>query len=396
LKTWISILCLGVYGLAAGPSAPGAEPPKPALEWLPPGNGGLPDLPDTMGYGGPFAGVHLDALIVAGGANFPDGPPWEHVVGGKTMPRGEKKWHDTIYVWEKGAAAWNTSFNLPQPLAYGVSVSSPDGLLLIGGSTQGDRDSSDVYRLKWNPGKKDLVIETLPSLPRASSKIAGAMLGTKVYVAASHEADGAGLLDTKSFLMLDVSKSAADAAWRDVPPWPGRPRRMPVAVVQEDGSGTPCLYLVGGMSPYLDPDGKADLSKFRFFTDGYRFDPGKNKWYRIADLPIVPDARDVEGRFNAARRPVSAACAVPYKHSRILVFSGATGRYILRPIRERPLFPVDVLAYHTLSDTWEKIGDMPLGVVTTQAVRWENLIVIPSGEIRPGVRTPSIQVAKPQ
>ena len=31
----------------------------------------LPDLPDAIGMAGPFVGVHRDALIVAGGANFP-------------------------------------------------------------------------------------------------------------------------------------------------------------------------------------------------------------------------------------------------------------------------------------------------------------------------------------
>ncbi|MGB0741144.1 MAG: hypothetical protein ACPGXX_13810, partial [Planctomycetaceae bacterium] len=36
----------------------------------------LPELPDDLGVAGPFAGVHNDALIVAGGANFPR-PVWD-------------------------------------------------------------------------------------------------------------------------------------------------------------------------------------------------------------------------------------------------------------------------------------------------------------------------------
>ena len=31
-------------------------------------------LPDSIGVAGPFVGVHGDALIVAGGANFPRDP----------------------------------------------------------------------------------------------------------------------------------------------------------------------------------------------------------------------------------------------------------------------------------------------------------------------------------
>ena len=55
----------------------------------------LPPLPPSAGQAkqpgvaGPFAGVHGDALIVAGGANFPDKMPWEG---------GTKVWWDDIWV----------------------------------------------------------------------------------------------------------------------------------------------------------------------------------------------------------------------------------------------------------------------------------------------------------
>ena len=49
-----------------------ASPPVPDLSWSE-----LPSLPDPLGVAGPFAGVHNDALIVAGGANFPR-PVWEN------------------------------------------------------------------------------------------------------------------------------------------------------------------------------------------------------------------------------------------------------------------------------------------------------------------------------
>lgn len=41
----------------------------------------LPELPAQLGVAGPFAGVSNDALIVAGGTNFPNGAPWDG--GGK-------------------------------------------------------------------------------------------------------------------------------------------------------------------------------------------------------------------------------------------------------------------------------------------------------------------------
>ncbi|HUS93421.1 MAG TPA: sodium/solute symporter, partial [Phycisphaerae bacterium] len=50
-----------------------------------------------------------------------------------------------------------------------------------------------------------------------------------------------------------------------------------------------------------------------------------------------------------------------------------------------------VLAYHTITDTWALVGELPAGSqVTTAAVRWGEAVVIPTGEISPGVRTPRV------
>jgi len=57
----------------------------------------LPPLPDPTGFAGPFAGTSGGALIVAGGANFPDKMPWEG---------GRKVWYDTAYVLDRTNGAW--------------------------------------------------------------------------------------------------------------------------------------------------------------------------------------------------------------------------------------------------------------------------------------------------
>ncbi len=82
------------------------------LEWSQ-----LPPLPDPVGLAGPFAGVSgepsNDVLIIAGGANFPDGPPWEG---------HPKVWHDRVFVLTDPEANWTSGFKLKRPLGYGVSV----------------------------------------------------------------------------------------------------------------------------------------------------------------------------------------------------------------------------------------------------------------------------------
>ena len=67
------------------------------------------------GLAGAFIGMHGDALIIAGGANFPEGPFWE---GGK------KIWWKEVYVLYEGK--WYVD-SLPHPVAYGVSIPTSDG-----------------------------------------------------------------------------------------------------------------------------------------------------------------------------------------------------------------------------------------------------------------------------
>ena len=86
-----------------------------------------------------------------------------------------------------------------------------------------------------------------------------------------------------------------------------------------------------------------------------------------------------------------AGTAVPQGPTHVLAFSGSTGEFVTGPPQDHPEFPPDVLGYHTITDTWTLAGTMPQSVVTTTAVRWNDRIVIPSGEIRPGVRTAKVQ-----
>jgi hypothetical protein len=135
----------------------------------------LPQLPpapghkEQVGLAGTFAGIYNDSLIVAGGANFPNVRPWE---GGK------KVWWDDVFVLEKtaeGKYRWVTdkSFKLPQPSAYGISISSPDGICCIGGC-DADKCHNNVFLLKWNPAAKKISTEEMPALPRPTAFMAGA------------------------------------------------------------------------------------------------------------------------------------------------------------------------------------------------------------------------------
>jgi N-acetylneuraminic acid mutarotase len=63
--------------------------------------------------------------------------------------------------------------------------------------------------------------------------------------------------------------------------------------------------------------------------------------------------------------------------------------------RSHPGYNGNVLCYNTHTDKWKKIDSIPFpGQVTTTALKWDNEIVIPCGEIRAGVRTPEIILGK--
>ena len=146
-----------------------------AITW-----GELPELPNTAGLGGAFTGVSSGALIVAGGANFPDANEGE---------TGSKVWHDEIYVFtDEEQVSWLTGFKLNQPLAYGASVSSGESLIMIGGSNaQGNKDN--VTQLTWNSEKQTIKQESLPPLPQPLSLTDASIIGETLYVAGGQTAD---------------------------------------------------------------------------------------------------------------------------------------------------------------------------------------------------------------
>ena len=95
---------------------------KPYLQWAQ-----LPAIPDPVGLAGSFAGVSNGALLVAGGSNFGNGTPWNG---------GVKTWYDKIFVLEQANGSWKEAGQLPHPLAYGVSCTWQDGVIIAGGNDQ--------------------------------------------------------------------------------------------------------------------------------------------------------------------------------------------------------------------------------------------------------------------
>jgi N-acetylneuraminate epimerase len=313
----------------------------------------LSPLPNRGGLGSPYAGVSNGKLLVAGGANFPQAPPWE---GGK------KLWYDTVYALSEPQGDWKEVGKLMRPMGYGVSATAPVGVVCAGGSDL-QRHYRDVFLLQLVAG--GLESKALPLLPRPMANGCGAMSGNTLYVAGGiEEPNSTNALRT--FWALDLA--AATPAWRELEPSPGPGRMLAVAAVQ-DGA----FFLISGTSLCGDAEGKPVR---RYLTDVYRYRPSSG-WKRMADIP----------------RPALAAPspAPVVETSRILVLSGDDGTKLgFQPLQQHPGFTKDILAYQVMTDTWTRMGEVPATQVTVPAVAWRGRHVIPNGEIRPGVRTPDV------
>ena len=167
----------------------------------------LPDLPGGLGVAGPFVGVHNDALIIGGGANFPDGVPWRPTAGGGVSA---KVYHDTIHVVTRDSDGYSIAeakAKLPRTLGYGISVPTADGVLCIGGEWREGgvtHRSAKVFALGQADGQV-VIDENYPALPKGTTASAGALVGETVYVAGGDSGDGA----TKNFWALDLAKRGA-------------------------------------------------------------------------------------------------------------------------------------------------------------------------------------------
>lgn len=312
----------------------------------------LPDIPDAEGFAGPFAGTSDDALIVAGGANFPYGRPWDG---------GRKVWHDRIFMLDEGAAAWRAAGRLPRPLAYGATVSHDGRVVCIGGSDEGSHHV-EVFSLRRDG--ESVAITRLSSLPRPLAMHCAAVVGDRAFVAGGAESPQA-TEATRSFLSLDLADPAA--TWTAIEPWPGPGRILATAGAIEGR-----LYVVGGAGLAPGPDGRA---KRVWLRDAYRHDPVTG-WTRLPDLP----------------RPVVAAPspAVAIGGNALVVLGGDDGGQVDREPAKHRGFRRDPLALDAAAQAWRSLADMPFALVTTATVRWKGGFVVPGGESRPGIRSTEI------
>jgi len=339
------------------------------------------------GLAGAFSGVSNDALIIAGGTNFPELPPWK---GGK------KVWYDDLLVLMNngGAYDWvNSGLKLPYPAAHGVSITLPEGLLCIGGDNELGI-LREIFLLTWDKEKSELINTSVGLLPEGFEVTGGAMISGYIYLTGI-------VANSNGFLRINWEEllKTGNGEWETLPSCPGPPRRLMSYAAQSNGDHTN-LYLFGGRSSIG--------TETTILYDAYEYDTKQDQWKPITSNPA----------FNAGM----AAPAIAIGASGILLFGGDDGtlfqeRYGLEraiakeadPDKRDSLsqtleasfiahtgFSRTIMSYNTITGTFSILGEIPeLAPVVTTAVTWNNKLWLPSGEIFPGVRSPTLLVADP-
>jgi N-acetylneuraminic acid mutarotase len=112
----------------------------------------------------------------------------------------------------------------------------------------------------------------------------------------------------------------------------------------------------------------------KYLRDAYRFDPGRG-WTRVKDFPAA-----------VAASPNPA----PSGGDGFFVLGGDDGSQVGAPPDKHRGFSRAVTRFDPKTGEWAAAGELPAARVTVPCVVWGGAWVIPSGEARPGVRSPEV------
>lgn len=337
---------------------------------------------EHKGVAGAVIGWYNNVLMVAGGANFPDALPWD---GGK------KKYHNQIHLFEKKEnqfVSLATHDKLSIPVAYAANCITKYGIAAVGGENETGL-LANAFLFKPSKEGRAVLIEQLPSLPVPTTSAAAVTIDDFIFIIGGETIQGT----TTDCWKLDITD--LDAGWKKIQALPIPLSFAYAGVYGIENNST--IVVLGGRN-------KAASGISTFSKAVFSYHPTLDVWIEKASLPYA----------------MSAGTSVSLTDEGILLFGGDRGEtfskveQLLVAIAKaegkekealgqqknqlqinHPGFSKDVLLYHPVSEKVKTIGAIPYPTpVTTTAILLNDYIVIPSGEIRAGVRTPHILMAE--
>ena len=203
-----------------------------------------------------YAGTIGDWLVMGGGCNFPHIP---------AADQGKKVYYDGIYaakLSEDDSLTWNKVGLLPEASAYGLSVTVPEGIICVGGTSE-SAGLKRVIRISMEQGSVEL--DSLPSLPVALDNFTGAVLDRTLYTVGGN-AEGVPT-DAVYALQLD----AIENGWKRLADFPGGARVQAVCAASKGK-----LFVWGGFLP------KVQDQLPKVYTNGYAYNPLLGEWTEVA------------------------------------------------------------------------------------------------------------------
>ena len=333
---------------------------------------GIPDEAYAKGVSAPFCGVVGDALVVAGGANFPD----------KSLLEGGAK---RVYadIWAYASGAWVNVGVLPDSTAYGATFAVDDALILAGGNICGVT-TDKVYELKLKDGAA--VLRALPHLPVPMEQCGWTRDGDRLFLVGGVGTTGVYTCTIGSYEWTQVA---------DLP----EPLVQPVAFA----SGGK-LFVWGGYNPEtlevsdkglvleISPLASLGRNDKDVILSGAEGEVEESLWREATAIPdggtfvgatgaTLPDGRlAVVGGVN---RAIFARALHNTPEDRIPYLSQEPVEYRFRQA---------VYAFDPASGAWTLLGADPACALAGPgvAVRPDGGLYVAGGELKPGVRSPKI------
>ena len=312
----------------------------------------IPDAAYAKGVSAPFCGVVGDALVVAGGANFPD----------KSLLEGGAK---RVYadIWAQADGEWVHAGVLPDSTAYGATFAVDGALVLAGGNVCGTT-TDKVYELTLRD--RAAVLRALPTLPVPMEQCGWTRDGDRLYLVGGVGTTGV------------YACTVGEYVWTKLADLP-EPLVQPVAFASAGK-----LYVWGGFNPEtleVSDKGLVISSEVE-----------KSLW---REAPSIPDGGTFVGATGAT-----------LPDGRLVVVGGVNRAIFARALHNTPedripylskepaeyQFRQAVYAFDPAAGAWTLRGSDPACALAGPgvAVRPAGGLYVAGGELKPGVRSPRI------
>lgn len=318
------------------------------------------NIPDSIGRAGMAAAPAMDGdkavILAVGGANFPNGMPWE---GGK------KVFYKDILKYKDGT--WSKIGELPEENAYASYAAAPKGIIVAGGCNA-ETHSNKVWLIEAD-GK----VSALPSLPQSVAYASCAVINNRLYIMGGQE-DIDSTKASRNVYLLDLSTATPSdpnkAVWEILSetPIPGEGRILAIS-----GATDGHVFLMGGCSLTPDENGKAQR---RYHQDVLSLDPSKETWSTLKVTLPTPLA--------------AAANPAPAREGKLLIIGGDDGSRVKHDPKTHPGQSNKLLLFDSKTQSFSEGGQWRTPLATAPALIIDKQAYTVSGETAPGVRSPAV------